>query len=114
MPSMPEAWGGKLACRCRRRLTAWTQPRRSPPRRPRPSSRADRTRALIGRVGAQGSGLVKRFIFGLIVAGSLAYGSVAYGAASQITITDDLFTPRAPAVRNVAAGASCHWATAAS
>ena len=57
---------------------------------------------------------MKRFLFGLIVAGALAYGSVAYGATSQITINDDLFSPRAPAVRNVAAGASFHWATAAS
>jgi plastocyanin len=49
----------------------------------------------------------------LIIAGTLAYGSVAFGAARQITVDDDFFNPAAPPVRNLAAGASFQWVSAA-
>jgi plastocyanin len=55
---------------------------------------------------------VKRFLCVMVVVG-LAYASVAYGAARQITIDDNSFAPDAPPVRNVVAGASFHWQSAA-
>jgi plastocyanin len=55
---------------------------------------------------------LKRLMFVVVVAG-LAYASVAYGAASQIKVDDDFFSPAAPPVRNVVAGASFQWQRAA-
>jgi plastocyanin len=57
--------------------------------------------------GSKGAEL-KRFLFVVIVSG-LAFASVAYGATTQIGIGDDFFSPDAPAVQKLSAGASFHW-----
>jgi plastocyanin len=56
---------------------------------------------------------LKRLLLMLILVGALAYASVAYGAARQIQIDDDFFAPAAPPTRNVVAGASFQWLSAA-
>jgi plastocyanin len=52
---------------------------------------------------------LKRPLLTLIAVGALAYASVASAAATEIQVKDSFFSPRVPAARNLASGASFHW-----